>query len=244
MSYRDKLYDVYVQNSLGPKNVLSEADWEGYYRFFRRNYGDILPEDRDARILDAGCGTGQFLYFLERAGYTNYVGIDGSPDCVEFCRNSGRSVEEANLLDYLPEHPDTFDFIVLNDVIEHLKKDEGFAALEHCVQALKPGSTAAIKTDNMGCPMFAPRSRYGDLTHEVGFTEPSLEAAMSAAGFTNVRVLPVDPHTSPYAPINVLARLAQKTLHMIFRGIFRLYGVRTHAVMTLSILGVGSRPAE
>ena len=36
---------------------------------FRKRFARHLPAERNARILDLGCGYGEFLCFLQRAGY-------------------------------------------------------------------------------------------------------------------------------------------------------------------------------
>lgn len=244
MDYREAIYRDYAENVLSQANRMDEADWEGYYRYFRKNYADILPADRNARIVDGGCGGGQFLYFLERMGYTNYLGVDGSPSCVEVCRRADRPVEEAHITEYLAEHPGEFDAIVLNDLIEHFSKQEAFDLFTAARDALKPGGRLIVKTPNMGCPLFAGRGRYCDITHEIGFTERSLEAFYSAAGFENARAFGPDVHTSPYAVANVIARLCWKLLRTVYKAIFRLYGHRGETVMTRVIIGVGDRPAE
>ncbi|MCR8454597.1 MAG: class I SAM-dependent methyltransferase [Crenarchaeota archaeon] len=55
-------------------------------RCYKRWYGPFLPEDRDARILDIGCGMGHFLYFLKEEGYRNFLGVDISREQVNFVR--------------------------------------------------------------------------------------------------------------------------------------------------------------
>ena len=39
-----------------------------------------FPRERDAAILDLGCGGGALLYFAQRAGYRNARGVDGSAE--------------------------------------------------------------------------------------------------------------------------------------------------------------------
>ena len=47
-----------------------------------------LP-DKDARILDIGCGTGLTCTFLHQQGYRSLVGIDLSPDMVRVAQDRG-----------------------------------------------------------------------------------------------------------------------------------------------------------
>src|SRR5439155_26972464 len=48
----------------------------GRERVFRKVLLPLLPADKQARILDLGCGYGEFLCFLQKEGYQNAAGID------------------------------------------------------------------------------------------------------------------------------------------------------------------------
>ena len=54
---------------------------------------DILPNNKNCEILDIGCGLGQYLYGLQKLGYSNCKGIDKSADAVQYCRTQGLNVE-------------------------------------------------------------------------------------------------------------------------------------------------------
>ena len=79
------------------------------------------PVPSRPRILDAGCGTGRTLQDLAKLGEA--VGVDPSPDAVEFCRRRGlENVREAVLED-LPFEAGSFDLLLACDVLEHLDDD-------------------------------------------------------------------------------------------------------------------------
>jgi 2-polyprenyl-3-methyl-5-hydroxy-6-metoxy-1,4-benzoquinol methylase len=50
-----------------------------------------LPENREAKILDIGCGFGLFLSKIKELGYTNVSGVDIDVDAVNFCKEKGYS---------------------------------------------------------------------------------------------------------------------------------------------------------
>lgn len=53
---------------------------EGVLRLFQTALGWIQEEfPMDAKIVELGCGSGQFANMLFDAGYTNYLGVDFSP---------------------------------------------------------------------------------------------------------------------------------------------------------------------
>lgn len=243
MGYREAIYRDYVANVLQQTNVTDVAEWDGYVRAFRRNFTPFMPSDRSASIVDAGCGMGQFLYFLEQTGYTDYRGVDVSPECVEFCRRNGWPVVRADVHNYLSQHPGEFDMVVLNDVIEHFSKDEAYELLVGACESLKPGGVVTVKTGNMGCPLFGCRMRYCDFTHEIGFTEESLHALVRCTGFDDVEVHGYDVYTSPYGPVNVLARALWKCYSAVFQLIYLFYGHRARTITERVIVAVGKKPA-
>src|SRR5438093_10360467 len=90
------------------------------------NYAELLPADLDTPILDAGCGMGHFLSYLERKGYRSLVGIDASPEAIEFCRPrvAARLERVSDFPAFLAAHEREFGLVVLKDVIEHLPRED------------------------------------------------------------------------------------------------------------------------
>jgi SAM-dependent methyltransferase len=83
----------------------------------------MLRPFRDSRILDIGCGSGQFAQFLEDRGYEHYEGIDFSKQAIEMARAASRfpfRVADAFSPDVL-EAP--YDVVVSMEVLEHITRD-------------------------------------------------------------------------------------------------------------------------
>ncbi len=74
--YRSVLYKSY--NTTFYSDNPSKPD--AFVETYDLDYRDVLPPRKDAEILDLGCGTGHFLYYLGWAGYTRAQGIDRSPE--------------------------------------------------------------------------------------------------------------------------------------------------------------------
>jgi len=166
-------------------NDLSVKEFERMAKFYQYYYNGLLPENKNARILDLGCGTGHFLYFLDKKGYKNYYGVDLSEEEINFCKeNVTKNVEAMDGFDFLKKNR-KFDLIVLNDVLEHIKKESLFEFLKLIHNSLEKGGRLLIKVPNMANP-FALQSRYADITHDIGFTELSLREALITAGFKNI----------------------------------------------------------
>jgi demethylmenaquinone methyltransferase/2-methoxy-6-polyprenyl-1,4-benzoquinol methylase len=52
-----------------------------------------LPENKDCRILDLCCGTGDQLRLLERAGYKDLHGLDLDPGMISFAKTQSAGID-------------------------------------------------------------------------------------------------------------------------------------------------------
>lgn len=87
--------------------------------------GKHFGQERDIRILDAGCGTGGFLCYVRGRGYTNCKGLDISPLAVETCRKQGLEVLQGSIADTAAlTRAGNADVIVAIDVICSLPDEQ------------------------------------------------------------------------------------------------------------------------
>lgn len=173
-----------------PSLLRDERRIETMCREYKLVYGKFLPKDKNARILDVGCGMGHFLVFLKREGYVNSYGIDRSEDMARYAGSVGCSVECCDAFDYLKKHKGEFDMVVATDVIEHIERDRTVEFLQLVRESLKDEGKAMIKTFNMLNPLYM-HLRYIDFTHATGFNEYSLHQVLDAAGFRKIRLFPM-----------------------------------------------------
>ena len=73
----------------------------------------------NARILDAGCGTGELLLQLQKNGYSNLAAFDFSPDAVAYARGkSGIDIQLLDITSLNGAYPaGSFDIITSHDII-------------------------------------------------------------------------------------------------------------------------------
>ncbi len=203
--YRKKLFDDYLETSYKKGNILSEGQLLKASEAFERDYEDLLPVDKQARILDLGCGIGDFLYHLRNKGYTNFYGVDISSQQVEYCRQHvSDRVELADGRNFLADKKGVYDLISAHDVMEHIPKQELLPYLELVRDALKVGGIFIMRVPNMSNPLGLD-ARYNDFTHEVGFTGKSIEQVLGISGFKQVAMLP--PRKIPVRSLPNLIRL-------------------------------------
>lgn len=135
---------------------------------------------REARILDAGCGTGGLLNELRRAEVMwEPEGLDYSPVACALARErTGLPVRQGSMT-ALP-HPDgAFDAVVSVDALTHVQ--DRAAALAEMVRVLRPGGLVILNV-----PAYRWLWSYHDeavqTTHR--YTRPELRTEMAAAGLT------------------------------------------------------------
>jgi 2-polyprenyl-3-methyl-5-hydroxy-6-metoxy-1,4-benzoquinol methylase len=194
LSWKEKFYSSYT--STQACHLYGETSLEAIRREFpvwKSYFGLSLPEDKEAVILDAGCGNGGFVYFLLSQGYNQTVGVDISREQIEEAKRLGiHNALCADLLDFLEEKKKIYDAIFARDVIEHFTKDELLELLESFFHALKSGGRLIIQTPNLESP-FGTGYRYSDFTHEVGFTRTSLAQVLRVIGFHELSFYPTGP---------------------------------------------------
>jgi len=182
-----------------------EAHYDDVYAGFRDDlyFSNVISNEIEkefvprmpppARILDVGCGNGEFLAQAQKEGY-QVEGIDISEAAAGLCRSKGLDAVSGDFLE--TEFTRSFSFITLWDVIEHLPKPIAF--IQKAFQILKPEGVLVLKTPSPGMNTMRiaqrfPRLRGGLIhfpDHIQFFTKSSLDYALKHAGFTSIQWLP------------------------------------------------------
>lgn len=140
-----------------------------------RNYEGVLPDPKGLKVLEIGCGQGQFAQYCGKEGY---VGMDMWEDGVKRLRGMGYNAIFADASKRLPFQDGSFDIIYAEQVIEHISDGAQFA--REMWRVLRPGGKAIVRTvDIARCKMWF----YQDYTHRQPYTPQSLYRLMEDSGF-------------------------------------------------------------
>ena len=221
----NELYGEYFESIFRHSNYFTKEEYKQHFIDYENNHGRFLTNDKNAAILDIGCGAGHFLYFLEKKGFVNFLGIDVSRQQVEFCKsNVSTRVETADAFVFLQNKSNCYDVITANDFLEHIPKQDIVRLLGLITNALKPEGVFIARTPNLGNP-FAIFLRYKDFTHEVGFSEMSLYQVLWMAGFRDIRI-------EPLARNNFPDKIIAKPIHFFLRKLFWYQGFVAPRILT------------
>ena len=93
----------------------------------------------------------------------------------------GMDIDRRTRQDYysLDEITESFDFVFLFEVIEHLTPEDGLALLRKIHSLLKPGGSVLVGTPNL----YHPHRYFGDVTHKTPYKYEELGGLMLTAGF-------------------------------------------------------------
>lgn len=190
----------------------------------------FLPKDKHAAILDVGFGEGWFLAACLRLGYANLCGAEfgieskahikaWAPDAIQL------SEIRVDIGSFLADKPETYEFIHMSHVIEHIPKYSLLWVVDALYRALKAGGVLMLRTPNMEGPC-ANSSLYVTLAHEYGFSSGNLNSLLDICGFDDICFhAPYTPNPSFKQRLGTLIRWPyleeRKVRH-------RLFGVNEH----------------
>ena len=131
--------------------LVNEADMAARRRV--RVVLEYLEIGRGDRVLDCGCGLGWFLKVLGELTDCSLSGTDFDVPRLRTARleMGARAPVAASDILRLPYGDNTFDKIVLSEVLEHVPNDA--AALAEVTRVLKPGGLVAITVPNHDYPL-------------------------------------------------------------------------------------------
>jgi O-antigen chain-terminating methyltransferase len=159
---------------------------ESYVRSNVARYVDHF-RGRD-RVLDIGCGRGEFLEAMREAGVPAR-GIDLSDESVVQCRAKGLDVELADLFPYLESLPGgSLDGIFCSQVVEHLTPDSLPRFIRLAGEKTTRGGVIVIETPNPACLAIFATHFYLDPTHQRPVPAPLLTFYLQESGFGRIRV--------------------------------------------------------
>jgi SAM-dependent methyltransferase len=195
--------------------------------------------NRRLRVCELGCGTGGNL--VEIADEHDVVGIECSPEALKYARQSlGNRVRYGRLPDDVGLRPQSFDVVLMTDVLEHIEADT--AAAIAALSLVRPGGVV-VATVPAYQWLYSPRDahhhhfrRYSKrqfaglwngadaqtllLSHCNTLLFPPAAAIRTASRIVPSRSYSGDLSIPPAFINNMLTRLMSSEAHMLGRAPF------------------------
>lgn len=145
----------------------------------------FMLERKPGKMLDIGCGNGEFLKFARKYGW-NVVGIDFDASAVSEAGSDGLDVRVGSI--EVITSGEKFDFISLSHVIEHVYDPAEF--IRSCYSLLNDGGTLWLETPNiesLGQSIYKSSWRgFEPPRHMVLFNYAALSKICLESGFISV----------------------------------------------------------
>lgn len=201
-----------------------EKGFSKFAKFYKRNYFNYMPKDKNIRALVISCGAGYMVECMNTEGYKDVLGIDSDPDKIEIAVQHGLNCKVANAFQYLRDNNEPFDLIFAEQEINHLTKNEIMVFLSLCRRCLSPGGKLFVHSLNGANPITGSEAIAQNFNHFNTLTEYSLHQIINFSGFKNISIFPLNLYIFYENPANYIGMALTGVLHFLFRLGFIFYG--------------------
>lgn len=158
---------------------------------------------KNAKILDAGCGTGGTMIYLQRARFKNITGVDNSKEALKFTKKRGLTNIKLASVDSLPFAKNYFDAVICLDVLYHEGVDPKKAIFEFR-RVLKPKGLLYLQEPSYNWL----KSKHDQIIHtQKRFTKGELESLIEHSG---LKLIKSSYFNTFLLPLIILKRLKDK----------------------------------
>jgi len=166
-----------------------ENRFRGYEEDVKKQQVSYLPYFKNkGKILDLGCGRGEFLELLEKNGVKG-VGIDINDQMIDICLEKGLNCQKGDILEKLAEYENgSLSGIFSSQVIEHVPPSYLKRLLELAYFKLVPSSYLILETINPVSVFSLVQIYFLDLSHQKPIHPQAIKFLMESSGFEEVEI--------------------------------------------------------
>jgi SAM-dependent methyltransferase len=162
----------------------------------KREIRRIFKTDKFGNVLDAGCGPGQYSYYIAKKFKARVTGVDvieaEVERCNQFAQDQNLSGSKFQVTDLSSENlpkvfPDKFDLIISVDVMEHIRDDE--AVFRNFASLLRDGGKVVISTPSAGADHEEEEHSFIDEHFRSGYSAQDISAKLARSNLKVEKIL-------------------------------------------------------
>lgn len=155
-----EFYRAFEERYRGSRDLIRER-----LRVYEPFITPLLEEVEPPRLLDLGCGRGEWLELCRQIGF-EVRGIDLDPRMLDACRELGLPVTEQDALEALRSHADgSLGVVSAFHLVEHLPFEVLGELVRETLRVLMPGGLLIMETPNPENISIATTNFWLDPTH-------------------------------------------------------------------------------
>lgn len=133
------------------------------------------------KIVDLGCGRGEFLEILKENNISG-VGVERQPSLCAILKEKELDFFEMDIFDFLEKKPIEFDGVSCFHLIEHLNLKDALSLLKLIYENLPSGGILILETPNPSS-LFSFLNFYKDPEHKTPWHPETLKFFLKESGF-------------------------------------------------------------
>lgn len=192
---------------------------------------------QNIEVLEVGPGMGEFENYLNEKKVSDIDIVDNDKSILDYVSKKYKIRKKylTKDLSLIAGQFQSYNFIFLMQILEHIPRDKYHTVLRLMYNHLKKGGYLVIVVPNANNPL-GLTERYGDLQHTGSFTQQSLRDLVSLSGINNYLMEIRGYEIPPYDVLNIVRIILQKILHVILLAVMIVNGGIYFKTMTPNIM--------
>ena len=143
----------------------------------------ISENSKEIRLLDIGCGRGEWLEKCSKYGF-NCTGVEMNSAAAKVCQDIGLNIINKDVFEAFCSYPDSsFDVVSAFHFIEHIEHSKLIEFFEESKRLLSPSGVMILETPSIDNLIVSSRNFYLDPTHLTPINPDSITYIIESLGF-------------------------------------------------------------